>query len=380
LSKPILFISTMAGSEWGGSEELWTRTVTLLAKQGVAVAASVHGWPVLHQRIAELSRAGIDLRPRLTKSSFVNQVRRYLSGKTKMVMDIEQTFGDAEPSLVVISNGSVLPPIELVELCLAKNWPFATLAHSNHSGWWPSDELANRWRRLLPFARRCFFVSRAIRDLAQRQLGYDFDNAEVVFNPVVVKISSPLPLPPQAPEQELRMATVGLLFPTEKGQDILFDVLAKPHWHERNWRLTLYGNGPNRDILERLAVRLKLEDRIFFAGHVSPEEIWRENHVLVMPSRYEGGPMTTVEAMWCGRVVVATDVGLNRDVIDDGVTGFLADTPGIAALNDALERMWIKRDKLEDIGTLAAVSIRKLMPHDPVELFAAKLKDLVNIG
>jgi glycosyltransferase involved in cell wall biosynthesis len=265
-----------------------------------------------------------------------------------------------------------------VELCLAKNWPFVTVAHSNQPGWWPPDEIAARWRKLLPSARRCYFVSRAIRDLAQRQLGYEFDNAEVVFNPLILENKSPLPCP-QSNEQELRLATVGNLFPAEKGQDILFDVLAKEHWQNRKWRLTLYGNGPNRDILERLAATLKLEHRISFAGHVAPETIWRDNNVLVMPSRYEGGPMTTIEAMWCGRAVIATDVGLNRDVIEDGVTGFLADASSVASLNAALERMWIRRDKLNDMGALAAARIRELLPDDPVKAFAEKLKALATV-
>ena len=47
------------------------------------------------------------------------------------------------------------------------------------------------------------------------------------------------------------------------------------------------------------------------------------NHVHAMPSRIEGLPLVLIEAMLCGRPVVATDVA-GAEVIEDEVTGFLA--------------------------------------------------------
>src|SRR5262249_19810808 len=163
-----------------------------------------------------------------------------------------------------------------------------------------------------------FFVSEANRILAEKQLGYDFDNAEIVHNPVLIEIDSAIPWPPHMSDQELRMACVGRLS-SEKGQDILLDVLASPRWRERNWRLAFSGSGPCRDMLGRLVERLKLQDRVSFAGHVAVEKIWHENHIMVMPSRHEGMPLTVIEAMFCGRPVVATNVGGNSEVIKDGV-------------------------------------------------------------
>ncbi len=52
-----------------------------------------------------------------------------------------------------------------------------------------------------------------------------------------------------------------------------------------------------RGSLEWLARRLGIADRVVFAGFASVEQIWAKNHVLVVPSRFEGGPMVTVEAM-----------------------------------------------------------------------------------
>jgi glycosyltransferase involved in cell wall biosynthesis len=370
----------MASDPFGGSEELWTRTAALLAKQGMLVAASVHGWPQLDRRIRELAQAGVDLRPRPVKPSLIGRARRYMSGKAQMTFDIEQSFGNTSPSLVVISNGSVTSvEIELLEMCIARGWPFAILAHSNFSGWWPSDEMAVRYRKALPSARRFFFVSEANRSLAMKQFGYEIDNGEIVRNPVTIDVNSSIPWPTVAVEQELRMACVGNLFPTEKGQDILLEVLADPCWRERNWRLALYGNGRGRNVLERLVERLKLCDRVSFAGHVAGEKIWRENHILVMPSRYEGMPITIVEAMVCGRPIVATNVGGISELVEDGRTGFLAEAAAVECFSKAIERMWAQRDRLQDMGKLAAASIQEFLPHDPVEIFAEKLKAMASL-
>jgi glycosyltransferase involved in cell wall biosynthesis len=134
-----------------------------------------------------------------------------------------------------------------------------------------------------------------------------------------------------------------------------------------------------RGTLERLAARLGLSDRIVFAGFKSVEEIWAANHVLVMPSRYEGLPLAMVEAMLCARPVVATDVAGHGEIVEDGVTGFLAEAPTAASMAAALERFWERRSEAEAIGKAGAQRIRQLLPRDPVRLFTEKLKHLAGV-
>jgi glycosyltransferase involved in cell wall biosynthesis len=124
----------------------------------------------------------------------------------------------------------------------------------------------------------------------------------------------------------------------------------------------LYGDGENRSGLERWAQRLGLADRAVFEGHVADvEEIWSLNHVLVMPSRIEGLPLAVIEAMLCGRPVVATDVA-GAEVVEDGVTGFLPEAPTVGCVGNALERFWAGRDDAREIGATAAERIRQIVP------------------
>jgi glycosyltransferase involved in cell wall biosynthesis len=99
-----------------------------------------------------------------------------------------------------------------------------------------------------------------------------------------------------------------------------------------------------------------------------------------MPSRFEGLPLAMVEAMLCARPVVATDVAGHAEVIEDGVTGFLADASTAGAVAAALERFWARRREAEEIGKAGAKRIRRLLPSDPVRLFSEKLMGLAGLA
>ena len=133
--------------------------------------------------------------------------------------------------------------------------------------------------------------------------------------------------------------------------------------------------------IERMIQRFKLQSRVRLAGYItSVEKIWTENHVLVMPSRYEGLPLAMVEAMLCARPIVATDVAGHSEIVDDGVTGFLADAPTVSSVSSALERLWARRMDLESMGEAGARNIRRLIPADPIQVFSEKVKALAQIG
>ncbi len=297
--------------------------------------------------------------------------------KSQIGLGLQNCVADRPPGLVVLSDGAAFPPIDLLELCITKGWPFVTIGQANSEEYWPPDESAERYRSVLPAARRCYFVSKANRSLAEKQIGSQLSNAEIVWNPYNVDFDASIAWPRLEPNDELRLACVARLHPPSKGQDILFEALAAAPWADRQWRLHLYGEGAMRQTLVRLAQRLGLGDRVVFAGHVDVKEIWQSNHILVMPSRYEGLPLAIVEAMLCGRPVVATDVAGHSEIIEDGVTGFLADAPTVDSVAKALERLWARRDDAEQIGAAAAQRIRQLVPSDPARIFANKIKEIL---
>ena len=367
----------MGSSPWGGSEELWSQAALNLVARGVPVAASVYRWSPPHKRVLDLLQAGVKLQQRYINHPIWMRAWRTTisSNKGSLTLDLERFLAANPPALVVLSDGGPLPPLELMEMCVREGWRFVTVGQMNSEIFWPDDELGERYRKVLPAALRCFFVSRANKLLAEKQFGYAFTNAEVVHNPYGVSATVSLSWPTLGERSAIRLACVARLYPPSKGQDILLEALAKPSWTARNWCLSLYGDGPAQKSLAHLVKRLNLSERVDFAGYVPVEEIWASNHVLVMPSRYEGLPLVMVEAMMCARPVIATDVAGHSEIIEDGVTGFLAKAPTVASVAEALERGWARRAEFEEIGLAAAKSIRKIVPADPVDIFSSKLQE-----
>jgi glycosyltransferase involved in cell wall biosynthesis len=377
----IVFVSTMEGYPWGGSEELWSRTALDLAAQGINVAASVIEWTSLHPRMIDLTRQDIELHLRPKYYSLRRHpIRRIVFRQSwPTLIEVERLISTKSPALIVFSHGGALPPVELLERCHEMGVPFVSIGHANSDDAWYSDDKARRYRAVLPMARRCYFVSEANRRLAEKQIGDPIPNAQVIRNPVNIKPDASPPWPHLDIGGEVQFASVGRLHPPSKGQDILFEALAAPEWRSRPWRLNLYGEGPMREVLGRLATTLGIADRIAFQGFVPVEEIWARNHALVMPSRYEGLPLAIVEAMLCARPVIATDVAGHAEVIDDGITGFLADSPTTGSLRATLERFWMCREKAEDMGQAGARKMRAFYLSDPIREFSSKIKEIAGL-
>ena len=383
----IFFISTMDGDPWGGSEELWSQTALRLVAEGYSVSASVLERGPPHPRVVNLLERGVKVSFRPARYPLRKLAWHYLTAQPKTTtlgaligaLELQRILAANPPDLVVLSNGGPLPPIDLIEVCNERRVPFVTIGQANRDEVWPGDALAARYRTALSAARGCYFVSEANLRLLEKQIGCTLQRAEVVRNPFNVDYDVSLPWPEPSGDDELRFACVARLEPAAKGQDILFEALAKPPWADRRWRLHLYGQGNWRCGLERLARRLGLSDRVVFEGHVSPEQIWALNHVLVMPSRYEGLPLAIIEAMLCGRPVIATDVAGHAEVIEDGVTGFLAAAPTVHHVFEALERFWARRIDAQDIGAEASKSIRRLVPPDPVGIFTRKIEESISV-
>jgi glycosyltransferase involved in cell wall biosynthesis len=137
--------------------------------------------------------------------------------------------------------------------------------------------------------------------------------------------------------------------------------------------LTVAGDGPDLPELRKRSVRLA--NRITFLGRVSAERLqglWAEHDVLLMPSRFEGSPLTLIEAMAAGCIPVVTRIGGVTDVIvtngQDGILFRPGDTRAaasaiawLAECAGRLQRMSrAARDAVGDRFTVSAMAERYL--------------------
>ncbi|HDN80641.1 MAG TPA: glycosyltransferase, partial [Chloroflexi bacterium] len=106
---------------------------------------------------------------------------------------------------------------------------------------------------------------------------------------------------------------------------------AAPHAH--GLHLLLVGDGPLRPELEAQVKALGLKQRVCFLGvRTDIPEILAAADVFVLSSRWEGNPLSVMEAMAAGKPVVATVVGGVPELVEDGVSGILVPPQGTEAL------------------------------------------------
>ena len=377
--KTVAVVAGRTDDPWGGSEELWSRTATLLAREGFNIAASVGRWRPQHSRVSDLISESVNVWERTNSARLWKKALRTAFSKSMDhdLPQIDKFLRSVQPAIAILQSGSQLPPINVVELCVNRKIPFVTIGQANSETWWFEDSVAERYRRALPRALRCYFVSHANHWLTERQIGLELPNAEVVQNPFNVDYNVRFPWPKQF-DDEIRFACVGRLDVRAKGQDILLEALAGSAWLKRRWYLTFYGDGPMKDGIERMIDHFGLRGHATIAGW-SPNvgRIWQENHALVLASRFEGLPLAVVEAMICGRPVIVTNVAGNSEIVDDGITGFLADAPTASSFRVALERFWERRSGLKTMGETVARAIRKQVAPEPAKVFAEKIKLLL---
>lgn len=104
-----------------------------------------------------------------------------------------------------------------------------------------------------------------------------------------------------------------------------------------NFKLMVVGDGPLRGNLEELADTLGICSRVIFTGmREDIAELMQAMDVFVLSSISEGISLTLLEAMACCLPVVATHVGGNPEVVEDGVTGFLVPAQQPELLADKL--------------------------------------------
>lgn len=133
-------------------------------------------------------------------------------------------------------------------------------------------------------------------------------------------------------------------------------------------RLAIVGSGPLRTSLESLAGELGIGVKVRFLGaREDVRELLQAVDGFVMSSAWEGTPMALLEACACGVPVVATRVGGNPDVVEDGVSGYLIDPRNSEALGEAmLKLMALPESERAVMGVAARRRVESAFGHERI--------------
>jgi glycosyltransferase involved in cell wall biosynthesis len=368
-----LFIAANEGPSWGGSETLWISAAEKLARRGNEVRVSV---PAIHGAAAKLDQvksAGCLMFYRPMVPPFFYRVSRKVFPLVEYSRRHVRSLGK-NVDLIVISQGGNTDGLPWMQEARSAGHKYAVVAQGAVPYRWPDDNASQNLADSYENASGAYFVSQAILDLSKSQFASPLRNAKVIRNPFNV-IYEARPAWPGDTSSEVRLACVARL-EVAKGHDLILQVLALPHWRHRKLRLSFVGTGPNERIFRHLAEKLNLQNVDFIGHSKNIEAVWNSHHALVLASRFEGMPLSVVEAMLCGRPCIVTDVGGNREFLRDGINGFIAKAPTVELLDQAMDLAWENRARLRDMGDVAAVDVRRLVSADPAEDFARELESI----
>jgi glycosyltransferase involved in cell wall biosynthesis len=147
-----------------------------------------------------------------------------------------------------------------------------------------------------------------------------------------------------------RILGVGSLSPVKRWDRLLAATLALKQ-RRLDFLVQIVGDGPLRGSLQNQVQLLGIANYVEFVGHSdNVPALLADAILLAHPSDSEGCPNVVMEAMACGRPVVATDVGDVPLLVQDGKTGFVVRREDSTMFVERLASLLVDRDLCRQMG------------------------------
>jgi glycosyltransferase involved in cell wall biosynthesis len=205
-------------------------------------------------------------------------------------------------------------------------------------------------RRTIRGADALIAVSEAMRQSAIRDFGAQPACVQTIVNGYNTSVFAPMEPAPLRKALGLPAAAQVLVyvgrFVESKGLVELVAAFSRLAAQRPQLHLALVGDGVMKQRLVSLVQASGARDRVLMPGGMAPHDVARwinASDLLVLPSWSEGCPNVVVEALACGRPVVATDVGGTREIVNahNGLLVAPRDVEALcAAIDRALARHW----------------------------------------
>ncbi len=161
----------------------------------------------------------------------------------------------------------------------------------------------------------------------------------------------------------------------EKNHELFLEVARRVYEQRNDVRFLIVGNGRRRGELESLAARLLPPEVVRFLGsRPDVPELLSLFDVFLLTSHMEANPVSILEAMACGKPVVAPRVGSIPESIDDGRTGLLFNPGDARAATDLVLGLLANRARRVEIGAAAR---QWVVRYGSVESMVAGYENLI---
>jgi glycosyltransferase involved in cell wall biosynthesis len=332
----------------GGAEEMVLNLVRHLPQRFEPLVCCIHEAGPIGEEIRRTGTpvAVLGLNPGIRRPFDVGGIRHYLRETQPRIV---HTF-----LLTASLYGRLAAILEHVPIVIGTEVNIYERKRPHHA--WAERMLMARTDRVIVSAA-------SVRDFYIGQVHADPAKVEVVYNAVDFVQAEP------SQAREAFRASLGLgsgvpvagviaRLTEQKGHRFLFEALARTPELE-NVHLLVVGGGELQAPLATLAESLGIAPRVRFLGpRRDLGDLLAAMDVFVMPSLWEGLPLSLVLAMGASRASVATRVAGIPEVVNDGRTGLLVPPGDAAALGSALARLFADAALRQRMGAAACAAVR----------------------
>lgn len=163
-------------------------------------------------------------------------------------------------------------------------------------------------------------------------------------------------------------------FDEKKGIFDLLDVMTEIAKIDSDAKLYI-GSNERKEKVNKIIKEYKLNNNVEYLGWVDEKlkkEVLKEATIFVLPSYYEGMPMSVLEAMAYKNIVISTNVGGIPEIIENGYNGFLIEPGDKKELFNKIEKI-INSDKKNEMSDNARATVNEMFN---IDINICKLLDL----
>jgi len=278
----------------------------------------------------------------------VNDIK-FTGGGLDFLMQCKQHVAKSNPDIVVIHTMSKLTPILLLGGIKAKSvWSIEHVSFRFHSTFF----------RLL---RRYFYkkIDRVITLTKEDAINYE------LFHPAITIIANPTPLPLKIDNVKntsialKNIVSIGRLT-NQKGFDLLIEAWSLVENQYPDWSLYIYGEGEDRDKLEKMITGKSLNNIILKGITSNIQAVYDNAAFYVMSSRFEGFGMVLIEAQSRGLPIVSFNCQSGpAEIITNNIDGYLVESKDVEALAERIRHLIENEFERESFSNNALLSAKR---------------------
>lgn len=196
-------------------------------------------------------------------------------------------------------------------------------------------------KRLLRFSLKGSAIV-AVGDGVKKNLmncyGIKFERIKVIYNSIEIpeKINLPNDEFIKKKKDNTYICTIGRLS-EQKGIDVFLRAIAKVIQNNKSVYGIIIGDGELKEDLIKLSQKLNIENNIMFLGYRKDViELIRCMDFIVLSSRWEGLPLTPIEAFSQYKTVIASDIAGNNEIVQNKKNGLLFEKDNVEDLADKM--------------------------------------------